>query len=251
MTQRSGVEKTRTTVRAAICRLYSVGGTGAPGRARRHQRIGRTTGDRRQRGFSLEPGRGDHADRVPAAERRCSTCVPDQHGHRAGRRVRRGQRDRPEAPSAISPQEAHGRQGVGRRCRRNGRVRRALGARLDGTRASVRSRVAPDSWTRSPRSTRPRSVRSARRVQEAGHRDRARGGQGHARRAGWATDGSGRLSGCRTPALGHWQPLINRDGAADPRSDPMGRRREAVPHPELVAVPQRATARARQRAMGG
>jgi hypothetical protein len=42
-----------------------------------------------------------------------------------------------------------------------------------------------------------------------------------------------------------------RDGAADPRSDPMARRREAVLHPKLVAVPQRGTARAWQRAMGG
>ncbi len=81
------------------------------------------------------------------------------------------------------------------------------------------------------------------RLQEAGHRGRARGGQGHARRRGWATDGSGRPSGCRTPASDTGSRSSIRWGA-DPRSDPMGGRREAVPHPELVAVPQRATARA-------
>ena len=89
-----------------------------------------------------------------------------------------------------------------------------------------------------------------RRLQEAGHRDRARGGRGHARREG------GRRT-VRAVSVG--AELRRRTlaaapqcgGAADPRSDPMGGRREAVPHPELVAVPQRATARARQRAVGG
>ena len=42
----------------------------------------------------------------------------------------------------------------------------------------------------------------------------------------------------------------HRQRGAGPRSDPMGGRREAVPHPEPVAVPQRGTARAGQRAVG-
>ena len=42
-----------------------------------------------------------------------------------------------------------------------------------------------------------------------------------------------------------------RGRAADPRPDPVGRRREAVPHAELLAVPHRAAARPRQRRLGG
>ena len=52
-------------------------------------------------------------------------------------------------------------------------------------------------------------------------------------------------------AAGHWQPLLNPRWAADPRPDPVGGRGEAVPHPELLAVPQRATARTRQRRLRG
>ena len=53
-------------------------------------------------------------------------------------------------------------------------------------------------------------------------------------------------------APGHWQPLFTRAaGPADPGPDPVGGQREAVPHPELLAVPFCATACARQPAVGG
>ena len=61
-----------------------------------------------------------------------------------------------------------------------------------------------------------------------------------------AREGDGRFepsTWVQDPRVGHWQPLLDAMGAADPRSDPMGGRHEAIPHPKLVAVPQRATAR--------
>jgi hypothetical protein len=39
-------------------------------------------------------------------------------------------------------------------------------------------------------------------------------------------------------------------GAADSRPDPMGRRREALPHDESVSVPHRRAERARERGLG-
>ena len=47
-------------------------------------------------------------------------------------------------------------------------------------------------------------------------------------------------------APGHWWPILNAAGAADPRPDPMGGRGQAVPHRELIAVPHCSAARARQ-----
>ena len=215
------------------------------------QRIGRTTRrDRRQRGVSLEPGRGDDAHRVPGAERRCATGIPDQHGHGAGRRLRRGQRDRAEEASAVSAQEARGCEGVDDAAVATAAydVLSELVSTAPDERSVPGSRGTPGHALHGVRGIARRDRQWL--LQEAGHRDRARGGRGHARRERWATDGSGRPSGCRTRP-GHWQPLLNATGAADPRSDPVGGRREAVPHRELVAVPQRATAGAQQRAVGG
>ena len=69
-----------------------------------------------------------------------------------------------------------------------------------------------------------------------------------------AREGDGRFGPSQwvpNSAAGHWQPQLNAARAADPRSDAVGGRREAVPHPKLLAVPFGATARARQRAVGG
>ena len=83
---------------------------------------------------------------VPGPNGGAPPAFSDQHGHGAGRRVRRGQRDRAEAASAISAQQAHRCEGVHRRRCRNGCLRRALRARLDGTGegAIPRSRGTPE-----------------------------------------------------------------------------------------------------------
>ena len=119
---------------------------------------------------------------IPGAERRCAARIPDQHGHGAGRRVRRGQRDRTEAASAISAQEARWCEGVDRRCRRNGGIRRALEHRLDRTRDVPFPGRAGLLTTLATESRRIARCDRRWRLQEAGHRGRARGGQGHARR---------------------------------------------------------------------
>ena len=246
MTRPSHAEtSTRTNdVPQTIRRVHPGSSRCAPGRARRRQRVGRTTrGDRRQRGLPLEPGRGDHARRVPGAERRCAACLPDQHGHGAGRRVRRGQRDRQEAASAISAQEAYGCEGIDRCRRRDGGVRRALGARLDGTRPSSvpGSGGTPDTLSSEYAASLDAIDNGASKKQgiKIGHAAAkamldARVDDGRFGPSQWEPN----------TGVGHWQPLLNAARGADPRSDPVGGRREAVPHPELVAVPQRATARA-------
>ncbi len=153
----------------------------APRSARHPRRIGGTTGcDRRKRRHPLEPTRDDDARRDPGAERRCATGIPDQRGDGAGRRVRRRERDRAEAASAISAQQARRCEGVDRRCRRNGGVRRARSARLHRTRAGSIpwSRGAPEHALDRVRSL-ARSDRRQR-VQAAGRRDRACGRRGHA-----------------------------------------------------------------------
>ena len=82
---------------------------------------------------------------LPGPDGGAPPAFSDQHGHGAGRRLRRGQRDRAEAASTVPAQAAYGREGVDRRRCRNSGLRRARRTRLDGTRASCRSRVARDS----------------------------------------------------------------------------------------------------------
>ena len=182
----------------------------------------------------------------PPAGRGCATCIPDQHGHGAGRRVRRSQRDRAEEASPYLLENAYGCEGVGRRRRRNGGVRRALKSRLDRhpTSAVPGSRGTPDDArhaVRQHRSVRSPTTPSRCRASQVGHAAAkamldSRVGDGRFGPSQWdQSTGVGKL------AAAHQSD----DGAADPRSDPMGGRREAVPHPKLVAVPQRATARAR------
>ena len=107
--------------------------------------------------------------------------------------------------------------------------------------------VARHCWRRSPRSTTHRSPRSTTTP------PRSRASRSGTRRPrpcstrGWATDGSGRPSGCRTPAAGHWQPLIDRRRAQI--LDPTPWVADVKPFfiQSSVAVPQRATARADSR----
>ena len=70
-----------------------------------------------------------HAHRVPGAERRCAACIPDQHGHGAGRRLRRGQRDRPE-------------DSIGHICSRSVRVRRRRSTPPSQRRRTTCSRIS-------------------------------------------------------------------------------------------------------------
>ena len=143
-----------------------------------------------------------------------------------------------EAASAVSAREACGCQGVDRRCRRNGGVRRARRPRLDVTRrASVPgSRGTPGDAHHA--STTHRSMRST--ITPS----RGRASRSGTRRPrpcstrGSATDGSAPSQWDaehrpRTVAAAHqsddWAPIL------DPT--PWVGDREAVPHPELVAVP--------------
>ena len=139
----------------------------------------------------------------------------------------------PKTASAVSARDSRRCQGVDRRRCRNGGVRRALKSRLDRHPRQFRSRVVRDSWRRSSRSATHRSVRSP----ITPSRSRAsRSGTLRPRPCstrGWATDVSGRLNGAERPASeSGCRSTIRRPGAA-PRSDPLGGRREAVPHPEL------------------
>ena len=245
----TGTAVSRSVPTPSICRGHHGGSRCALGCARRVQRVGRTTSaDRRQRGDSLEPSRGDDARRRSGSERRCPTRILDKHGHGAGSRVRRGQRDRAEAASSISARHAHRCEGVHRRRGGNRCLRRALRARLDGTGEGA---ISWPCGTPEHALLRVRCVaRCDRRrlVQEAGHRGGTRRGRGHARRE------SGRRA-VRAVSVGveprartlAAAPLWRRAG---PRPDPLGGQREAVPHPELLAVPFGATARARQPAVG-
>ena len=131
-----------------------------------------------------------------------------------------------DAVNAIGPKQhrpyllkqACGCEGVDRRCRRNGGVRRALRARLDRTReGSVPgSRGTPEYALL--------GVRGIARLRSTITPSRGRASRWGTQRPRpcstreWATDGSGRLSGCRTPRAGHWQPLLN--AAGQPILDP-------------------------------
>ena len=251
MTQPGGTTRQENAVAQTILRVHPGGSRGAPGRARRVQRFGRTTG-------------GTDASEVSHWNQVAATTLIAFPGPNGGAppafQINMGMVQGAvydavnaigqEAASAISAQEACGCEGVDRRCRRNGGIRRALRARLDRTRESSvpGSCGTPDDARHGVRGIARCDRR--RRLQEPGHRDRARGGQGHARREGGRRTVRAVPVGAehrrRTLAAAHQ----SRPGA-DPRSDPVGGRREAVPHPELVAVPQRAAARARQRAVGG
>jgi hypothetical protein len=69
-----------------------------------------------------------------------------------------------------------------------------------------------------------------------------------------AREGDGRVRAVSVgvePCARTLAAATQRDGAADPGSDPVGGQREAVSHPELLAVPFGATACARQPAVGG
>lgn len=81
----------------------------------------------RHRGHPLEPNRGGDARRPSGTERRCATRVLDQHGHDPGRRVRRGQCDRAQGASALSPPETFRGDGIDGCCSGDRRLRRALG----------------------------------------------------------------------------------------------------------------------------
>ena len=74
-------------------------------RTRRLRRVGRTTSKRRSNVvtqwnlIAIE-----HAGRPSGAGGRSTASLPDQHGDGSRRRLRRGQRDRAEASSAVPPQ---------------------------------------------------------------------------------------------------------------------------------------------------
>jgi hypothetical protein len=110
------------------------------GCARRLWRIGRTTPcDGRHRSQSLEPDRGEHAHWTPGAGGRGTACRPDTRGNGPGRRLRRGQRDRAEASSTVSPEEALLRKSLEGGGRRHRGLRSPEEHRLDGARAHRRS----------------------------------------------------------------------------------------------------------------
>ena len=191
-----------------------------------------------------------HARRRSRTERRCATRVPDQHGHDPGRGVRRGQCDRAQAPSALPAPPALRGEGVDGRGRGDSRLRRALGARLDraGASAVPGPRRAPADALLRIRSL----ARCDRRwpLQEPGHRRRARSSRRHARGEGERRTVRGVASGMPDTSAGHWWPLLKRLGSRS-STRPLGGRGRAVPHRELLAVPHRATARARQRRLRG
>ena len=228
---------------AAVAVAVLVGSARRPRRRRRHHRLPRTqpassTGTRSRR-TRWPP--------LPGAERRCATRVPDQHGHGAGRRLRRGQRDRAEAASAVSAQQARRREGVDRRCRRNSRLRRALtsSSRRHPERAPFPGRAGLLS-TLVHRVRRLARCDRRWRLQAAGHRRRPRGSRRpcstrESERRTVRAVPVGAQHGCRTLVA------ALECGRAHPRPDAVGRRGEAVPHPELIAVPDDAAARARQR----
>ena len=111
------------------------------------------------------------------------------------------------------------------------------------------NRASPARVTRDAvRTLEERDTRLA--VQESGDRCRDRGGAGDDRREDRAMDGSGRPSGCRTANPGHWDPVAP-NGTTAQRPDSVGRRRQAVPDAELVAIPQRRSTCAHQRRLGG
>ena len=177
--------------------------------------------------------------------------IPDQHGHGAGRRVRRSQRDRAGAASVVSaPKRAGAKASIDAAVTTAAYdVLSDLVSTAPATvpfpgRAGLLTTLAIGACDGIPR----RDQRW--RQEEAGHRDWARGGQGNARReSGRRTIRAvpvGREHRRRKVGAAHQSD----NDAADPRSDPMGGHREAVPHRNLVAVPQRATARAEQRSSG-
>ena len=85
----------------------------------------------------VEPDRGEYAGRAPGAGGRSAAFCPDPHGDGAGRRLRRGQRDRAEALPAVSPRSALLGNGLAGGGCRDCRVRSPHEHRLDGAQHPV------------------------------------------------------------------------------------------------------------------
>ena len=152
--------------------------------------------------------RDQHARPDSGSCGRSTARPPGQHGDDARRRLRRGQCDRAEAPSAISPREAFLRDRLEGGRRRDRGVPRPLGHRLDG--AGEHSVPEPGELLQSLAAQYDDVARgdTGHTVQDPGDRRGERRGRRDDRGTARTTDASGRRSGCRTPDPGHWQPLL-------------------------------------------
>ena len=147
----------------------------------------------------------------------------------------------PKTASALSARDSHGCQGIDRRCRRDGGVRRARRTSSRPHPGSRRSRVGrtPGTLTAQYDASLDAIDDNAFKMQgiKIGHAAAkamldSRVGDGRFGPSQWDAEHRPQDTGRRSSSTGR-----------RPRSDSVGGRHEAVPHPELVAVPQRGAAR--------